>query len=44
MTTDPGSLEKEYQELDLSGMSPALISTVFAVKDELKRATLAGED
>ena len=44
MTTDPGALEKEYEELDLGKMSPTLINTVFAVKDELKRATLQGDD
>lgn len=44
MTTDPGVLEKDYEELDLSKMSPTMVNTVFAVKDELKRATLDGED
>jgi hypothetical protein len=40
MTTEPGVLEKDHEELELSKMSPALINTVFAVKEELKRATL----
>lgn len=44
MTTEPGVLAKGYDELDLNKMSPQLISTVFAVKDELKRATVEGQD
>lgn len=39
MTTDPGALEKGYEDLDLSKMSPVMISTVFAVKDELRKAS-----
>jgi len=44
MTTEPGVLAKGYDELDLNKMSPELISTVFAVKDELRRATVEGQD
>jgi hypothetical protein len=39
MTTEPGILEKGYEELDLNKMSPDLINTVLAVKDELRRVT-----
>jgi hypothetical protein len=44
MTSEPGVLNKDYEELDLNKMSPTLISTVFAVKDELKRAIKDGDD
>lgn len=44
MTTEPGVLRKGYEELDLNKMSQTLISTVFAVKDELKRAINDGDD
>ena len=44
MTTEPGVLRTGYEELDLNKMSPTLISTVFAVKDELKRAINDGDD
>jgi hypothetical protein len=37
MTTEPGILDKAYDELDLSLMSPSIVSAIFAVKNELKR-------
>lgn len=43
MTTEPGVLEKGYEDLDLSKMSPSMVETVFAVKDELRKATMEVE-
>lgn len=40
MTSEPGVLEKNYEELDLNLMAPKLVEAIFAVKEELKRVTL----
>ena len=43
MLSEPGVLEKDYEELDLALMAPQLINAVQSVKQELKKVTLEEE-
>jgi hypothetical protein len=43
MLSEPGVLDKNYEELDLALMAPQLINAVQSVKQELKKVTLEEE-
>ena len=43
MTTDPGVLPKDYDELDFQKMAPIYSKTIYQIEDEMKRRKVEDE-
>mgnify|MGYP006907118134 CR=1 FL=1 len=43
MTTEPGVLPKDYDELDFSKMAPIYSKTIYQIGDEMKRRAIEDE-